>query len=70
MNMPTTFSTGRDGEATEFRIAGSRAFVDAELDRIVGALNAERAWLRIMGPFQWGDEYVVHGVLQENLRPT
>lgn len=65
MNMPTTFSTGPLGEATEFRIAGDRAFVDAELDRIVAALDAERSWLRTMGPFQWGDEWVVHGVMRE-----
>jgi hypothetical protein len=65
---PTTFTTGRFGEATEFRIAGDRAFVDVELDRIVDALDADRAWLRIMGPYQWGGEWIVHGVLRE--KPT
>jgi hypothetical protein len=65
MQMPTTFSTGSSGEATEFRIAGSRAFVDAELARIVDALDADRAWLRMMGPFQWGGEWIVHGTLRE-----
>jgi hypothetical protein len=66
--MPTTFSTGRFGEATEFRIAGPWLAVVAEIDRIVGALDADRAWVRLMGPFQWGNEWVVHGELRE--KPT
>jgi hypothetical protein len=65
MNMPTTFSTGPLGEATEFRIAGPWLEVVAELDRIVDALDTDRAWLRMMGPFQWGGEWVLHGILCE-----
>jgi hypothetical protein len=63
-NIETWRHTDAAGVAISFRVAGSRRSVDAELGRIT-ALCSERAWLRTMGPYRWGDEWVAHGVLRE-----
>jgi hypothetical protein len=52
------------GTVVAFRLNGPRFSVNAELERIAALCNG-RAWLRIMGPIRWGDEYVAHGELRE-----
>jgi hypothetical protein len=59
-----TRSRDRLGTVVAFRIAGPKVSVAAELGRMVELCNG-RAWLRIMGPYRWGDEYVAHGELRE-----
>ena len=54
----------RDAGMVNFRVVGNRVSVQAELDRI-RRICTDRAWLRLMGPLRWGDDYVVHGVLQQ-----
>jgi hypothetical protein len=54
----------RDAGVVNFRVVGNRVAVQAEVDRI-RRICADRAWLRLMGPIRWGDDYIVHGVLQQ-----
>jgi len=54
----------RDAGVVNFRVVGNRVAVQAEVDRI-RRICANRAWLRLMGPIRWGDDYIVHGVLQQ-----
>jgi hypothetical protein len=54
----------RGDDVVTFRINGPRVSVAAEIDRIV-ELCSGRAWLRIMGPCRWGDEWIAHGELRE-----
>jgi hypothetical protein len=53
----------RDAGVVNFRVAGNRVAVEAELDRI-RHICAGRARLRLMGPTRWGDDYVIHGELR------
>jgi hypothetical protein len=63
---PANVAVEIDGHAgvVNFRIVGNRVAVQAAVDRIT-RICADRAWLRLMGPFRWGDDYIVHGVLQQ-----
>jgi len=54
----------RGDDVVAFRIAGPKVSVAAEIERIV-ELCSDRAWLRIMGPYRWGDEWIAHGELRE-----
>jgi hypothetical protein len=59
-----TRSRDRLGAVVAFRIAGPKIAVAAEIDRIV-ELCTNRAVVRIMGPYRWGDEWIAHGELRE-----
>ena len=63
---PANVAVEIDGHAgvVNFRVVGNRVAVQAEVDRI-RRICADRAWLRLMGPIRWGDDYIVHGVLQQ-----
>jgi hypothetical protein len=52
------------GYCVAFRIAGPKVSVEAEIERIV-VLCTNRAVVRIMGPYRWGDEWIAHGELRE-----
>jgi hypothetical protein len=61
-----TRSRDRLGTVVAFRIAGPKVSVAAELGRMVALCNG-RAWLRIMGPVKWHEEYVAFGEIREQL---
>jgi hypothetical protein len=47
-----------------FRVAGNRVSVAAEVERIGALVAARGAMVRFMGPIKWGGLYVVHGELR------
>jgi hypothetical protein len=57
-----TTEIDRDAGIINFRVAGTRVSVTAEVERI-SKLCAGRGWVRLIGPLRWGDDYVTHGVL-------
>jgi len=62
-----TRRTDHLGELVEFRIAAeARITVASEVDRI-GRLIGDRAWVRFLGPYHFGDEWICHGIIRERL---
>jgi hypothetical protein len=55
------------GDVVTFRIAATaKLSVAGEIERIV-ELTHERAWVRVLGPVRWQDEYIAWGELRERM---